>query len=64
MGFFSSRDGSGDSDGGRTSAEGGNGNVRNPRGDNGHDAISTPNLDAVRSLHSGTRGYAGKHRSK
>lgn len=64
MGFFNSD--SRDSDTGRTSAEGGNGNVRSRAhtADGKHEAIRTPNLDAVRSLHSGTRGYAGRHRSK
>jgi hypothetical protein len=49
---------------GRTSAEGGNGNVRNSRGEHSHEAISTPNLAAVRNLAGGTSGYVGRHRAE
>jgi hypothetical protein len=61
MGFFNSN--SGGSDTGRTSAEGGNGNVVNPTATHRHEAIRTPNLDAVRNLAHGDPGYVGKHRA-
>lgn len=48
---------------GRTSAEGGNGNVRNTRAEHGHEAIMTPNMSAVRDLAGGTPGYEGTHRA-
>lgn len=55
-----------DSDAGRSSAEGGNGNVRRTFGAaHRHEAITTPNLAAVRDLHSGApHGYVGKRRAK
>jgi hypothetical protein len=49
---------------GRSSAEGGNGNVRNTRGGDEHEAVSTPNLAAVRNLAHGDPGYDGKHRAQ
>jgi hypothetical protein len=52
-----------DYDRGRSSAEGGNGNARNTRSTHEHEAISTPNLTAVRNLHTGDAGYVGKHRA-
>jgi len=56
MGFFNSNTG-------RTSAEGGNGNVVNPTATHRHEAIRTPNLDAVRNLAHGDPDYVGKHRA-
>lgn len=62
MGLFGS-DKSGDSGQGRSSAEGGNGNVKNPRGTHNHEALATVNLQAVRNLHHGDASYEGKHRA-
>jgi hypothetical protein len=65
MGFFSGRDSG--SDQGRSSAQGGNGNVRDTRhtAAGRHSAIETPHLQAVRDLGGGApRGYRGQHRSK
>ncbi len=53
-----------DNEQGRSSAEGGNGNVRDTRAEHGHVARVTPNLDAVRSLHTGDANYVGKHRAE
>lgn len=64
MGFFSSKGGG--SDQGKTSAEGGNGNVRDTSHSAAgrHSAIETANLAAVRDLAtSGDRNYVGRHRS-
>ena len=61
MGFFS-RDS--DSGQGRSSADGGNGNVRDKDGKSKHAAVTTPNLQAVRDLGGGApRGYRGAHRA-
>jgi hypothetical protein len=64
MGFFSSR--SEGTEQGRSSAQGGNGNVRDTRhtAAGKHSAISTPALQAVRDLHTGRADYTGKHRAK
>lgn len=49
---------------GRSSAEGGNGNVKDTRAEHGHSAVGTPNLDAVRDLQHGSRDYIGRHRGE
>lgn len=51
------------SESGRSSAQGGNGNVRDSRAENKHTAIVTPHMDAVRNLKTGT-GYQGRHRAE
>jgi hypothetical protein len=48
----------------RTSAQGGNGHVRNTRGEHQHEALTTPNLQSVRNLASGTPDYPGRHRAE
>lgn len=45
------------------STEGGNGNVRNSRGEHNHETLATPNLAAVRNLHHGRSDYVGRHRA-
>jgi hypothetical protein len=52
------------SDTGRTSAEGGNGNVKDTRGEHNHQAIATANLAAVRDLQHGSSNYQGRHRAE
>jgi hypothetical protein len=53
-----------DSGQGRSSAEGGNGNVRDRSAEHKHEAITTPNVKAVRDLGGGApRGYKGAHRA-
>ncbi len=60
MGLFSSSTGQG-----RSSAEGGNGHVRDRRAEHRHEAIETPAVKAVRALGGGApRGYRAKHRAK
>jgi hypothetical protein len=61
MGLFGNKDNGGDQ--GRTSAEGGNGNVRDTRAEHNHVATVTPHVQAVRDLHTGSAGYEGKHRA-
>jgi hypothetical protein len=62
MGFFGGR--SEPADTGRTSAQGGNGNVKNSRSEHNHEALATPNLAAVRDLHHGSSNYVGRHRAE
>jgi hypothetical protein len=64
MGFFGSSKGDSGGTSGRSSAEGGNGNVKNSRGEHNHEALATPNLSAVRDLQHGDRGYVGRHRAE
>ncbi len=51
---------------GRSSADGGNGNVRDRShaAAGRHSTIETPGLQAVRDLASGTPGYEGDHRGE
>jgi hypothetical protein len=60
MGFFS-----GKGDDMKAPARSTNGHARDTRNPDGarHAAVTTPNLDAVRTLRSGTDGYEGRHRS-
>lgn len=60
--MFGSSSANTDEQQGRTSAQGGNGHVRNTRAEHGHEAVVTPHLQAVRALASGTPGYEGSHR--
>lgn len=60
--MFGSKSGSGDQ--GRSSAEGGNGNVRDKSNPDGaqHAAIMTPHRDAVNDLRTGS-DRPGRHRA-
>ena len=62
--MFGSSSANTDEQQGRTSAQGGNGHVRDTRAEHNHVAKTTPNLDAVRTLASGTPGYEGRHRGE
>lgn len=55
-----------DSEQGRSSSDGGNGNVRDRShtAAGRHSAVETPNLQAVRNLVSGNSAHEGDHRGE